>query len=71
MKINSWYIENVLTRNEGLKYFPEEYKVTILEINAETGYYGVKIEFDNIIIFYDIPPSQIINEEENDEKDTF
>lgn len=67
MKINEWYIENVLAKNEGLKYFPKTYKLTILEIVEETGYYNVKIEFNNIIIFYDIPPSQLIKEgEEND-----
>lgn len=68
MKINTWYIENVLMISEGLKYFPETYKLTVLEI-TETGYYNVKIEFDDIIIFYDIPPSQIIKEGEADAKE--
>lgn len=63
MKINEWYVENILVPNEGLKYFPKEYKLTILDINRETNYRSVKIEFDGMTIFYEVPPSQIIYEE--------
>lgn len=64
MKINPWYLENVLLRNEGLKYLSDDYKLTIIEVVEETGYYNVKIEDCNTIIFYDIPPSQLITNEE-------
>lgn len=64
MKINPWYLENVLLRNEGLKYLSDSYKLTIIEVVEETGYYNVKIEDYDTIIFYDIPPSQLITNEE-------
>ena len=68
MKINDWYIENVLMVSEGLKYFPAAYKLTVLEI-TDAGYYNVKIEFDDVVVFYDIPPSQLINEGDKDDKE--
>ena len=68
MKINPWYIENLLMVSEGLNYFSNAYKLTVLEI-TETGYYNVKIEFDDVVVFYDIPPSQLIMEGERNEKE--
>lgn len=68
LKVNEWYIENVLIPTEGLKYFPVTYILEIID-DQDDYYTHCRIWDDSSFeLFYDIPKSQIIIKEENDEK---
>lgn len=62
LKINEWYIQNVILNTEGLKYIPSVYHLTIID-DSDIRYTTCKIEFDDIEFNYDVPKTQIIEEE--------
>ena len=66
LRINKWYLDNVLIPTEGLKYFPAKYNLKI--IDDQDDYYDHCKVWDDLgfELFYDIPKNQIIREEDNE-----